>query len=95
MVQGKNNPNALAGTVMGFNSLSAAPPFSRAELYELWFRQEFFDKKLIVRIGKSVPTYDFNNVVRADPAPRSAEHRSRRSQVRFSHRSMSTRRCSA
>jgi porin len=67
MVQGKNNPNALAGTVMGFNSLSAAPPFSRAELYELWFRQEFFDKKLIVRIGKSVPTYDFNNVVRAVP----------------------------
>jgi porin len=27
MVQGKNNPNALAGTVMGVNSLSAAPPF--------------------------------------------------------------------
>jgi hypothetical protein len=26
MVQGKNNPNALAGTVMGFNALSAAPP---------------------------------------------------------------------
>ena len=67
MVQGKNNPNALAGTVMGFNSLIAGPPFSRPELYELWFRQEFFDKKLIVRIGKSVPTYDFNNVVKAIP----------------------------
>ena len=67
MVQGKNNPNALAGTVMGVNSLSAAPPFSRAELYELWFRQEFLDKKLIMRIGKSVPTYDFNNVVKAIP----------------------------
>jgi porin len=67
MVQGKNNPNALAGTVMGFNALSAAPPFSRSELYELWFRQEFLDKKLIVRIGKSVPTYDFNNVVKAIP----------------------------
>ena len=67
-VQGKNDPNALAGTVMGYNSLSAAPPFSRAELYELWFRQEFFNKKLIVRIGKSVPTYDFNNVVQAIPA---------------------------
>ncbi len=67
MVQGKNNPNALAGTVMGVNSLSAGPPFSRPELYELWFRQEFFDKKLIVRIGKSVPTYDFNNVVKAIP----------------------------
>ena len=67
MVQGKNNPNALAGTVMGFNSLIAGPPFSRAELYELWYRQEFFDKKLIVRIGKSVPTYDFDNVAKAIP----------------------------
>jgi porin len=65
--QGKNSTNALAGTVMGFNSLSAAPPFSRAELYELWFRQVLLDDKLIVRIGKSVPTYDFNNVVKAIP----------------------------
>jgi len=65
--QGKNSPNALAGAVMGFNSLDVVPPFSRAELYELWFRQELFDKKLVVRLGKSVPTYDFNNVSRAVP----------------------------
>ena len=32
VAQGQNNPNALAGTVMGFNSLVAAPPFSRSEL---------------------------------------------------------------
>ncbi|MHC5542623.1 carbohydrate porin, partial [Singulisphaera rosea] len=65
--QGKNDPNALAGSVMGFNSLVTVPPFSRSELYQLWFRQEFFDKKFIFRIGKSVPTYDFNNVLRAVP----------------------------
>ena len=65
--QGQNNVNALAGTVMGFNSLVVVAPFSRAELYQLWFRQEFFDKKLVIRMGKSVPTYDFNNVVRAVP----------------------------
>lgn len=62
--QGKNTPNGLAGSVMGFNALDAGPPYSRAELYQLWFRQTFFDEKLVVRIGKSVPTYDFDNVLR-------------------------------
>jgi porin len=65
--QGKNNINALAGTVMGVNSLVGPPPLSRSELYELWFRQSLFDDRFIFRIGKSVPTYDFNNVVRAVP----------------------------
>jgi porin len=65
--QGRNDPNALAGTVMGFNSLVGPKPTSRAELYELWYRQALFDDKLIFRIGKSVPTFDFNNVVRAVP----------------------------
>ena len=65
--QGKNSPNALAGTVMGFESLDVVPLLSRAELYQLWYRQELLDKKLIVRIGKSVPTYDFNNVVKPIP----------------------------
>src|SRR5262249_42793823 len=37
------------------------------ELYELWWRQVFLDGKLIVRIGKSVPTFDFNNVSRPVP----------------------------
>ena len=61
---------------MGFNSLIAAPPYSRAELYELWFRQELFDKKFVFRIGKSVPTYDFDNVLRAVPLQdRGREHR--------------------
>src|SRR5262249_37404419 len=42
-------------------------PLTRNELYELWYRQTLFDNRLIVRIGKSVPTYDFNNVVKPVP----------------------------
>ena len=56
--------NGQAGSVAGYNSLPGLPPLNRSELYELWWRQRFFDDKLIVRIGKVVPTYDFNNVVR-------------------------------
>ncbi len=59
--------NQLAGVVQGFNSLDVTPPLIRQELYQLWWRQTFFDDKLVVRIGKSVPTYDFNNVVKPVP----------------------------
>lgn len=60
--------NGRAGVVQGFDSLSVVPPFTnRSELYEAWIRQEFWDGKLVVRIGKSIPTYDFNNVVRPVP----------------------------
>ena len=62
--QSKGSPNALAGSVMGFNSLDGAPPIHRAELYELWYRQELCDEKVVIRVGKSVPTYDFGNVVK-------------------------------
>jgi len=31
-------------------------------LYQLWWRQALLDERLIVRIGKSIPTFDFNNV---------------------------------
>ena len=56
--------NGQAGVVAGYNSLPGPPPLDRSELYELWWRQRLFDDKLIVRIGKTVPTFDFNNVVR-------------------------------
>ena len=59
--------NILAGTVQGLDGLQAAPPFNRSELYQLWWRQTWFDNKLITRIGKSVPSYDFNNVLAPDP----------------------------
>lgn len=59
--------NKDAGVVQGYNSLPGAPPLCRSELYQIWIRQEFLDKKLIVRLGKTVPTYDFNNV--SQPVP--------------------------
>ena len=61
------NTNGLAAAFPGFDSIEAGPPLNRNELYQLWFRQSLFDDKLIFRIGKSVPTYDFNNVVRPVP----------------------------
>jgi porin len=59
--------NRQAGVVTGYNGLTGAPPFDRTELYELWWRQSLFSDELVVRIGKTVPTYDFGNVVRPVP----------------------------
>ena len=59
--------NKDAGVVQGYNSLPGPPPLNRSELYQLWLRQEFLDQKLIVRIGKTVPTYHFNNVSKPVP----------------------------
>lgn len=59
--------NQEAGTVQGYNSLPGPQPLNRSELYQLWFRQELFCKKLIVRLGKVVPTLDFNNVMKPVP----------------------------
>jgi porin len=59
--------NNLAGAFPGFDSLDVTPPLVRQELYQLWYRQSFFNDKLIFRIGKTVPTYDFNNVVKPVP----------------------------
>jgi porin len=59
--------NQRAGSVQGYNSVPGPPPLHRSELYQLWWRQELFDGKLIVRVGKMVPTADFNNVLRPVP----------------------------
>ena len=59
--------NVLAGAFPGFDSLEGAPPLVRNELYQLWYRQSCFDDRLIVRVGKTVPTFDFNNVVKPVP----------------------------
>ncbi|HEY2839916.1 MAG TPA: carbohydrate porin, partial [Pirellulales bacterium] len=67
IAQNPGSPNSLAGSALGFNSLDNRAPTDRSELYQLWYRQEFFDKKLVVRVGKSVPTYDFANVVKPKP----------------------------
>ncbi|MEO8206859.1 MAG: carbohydrate porin [Chthoniobacterales bacterium] len=58
------NTNAQAGSVQGYNSLPGPAPLQRSELYQLWWRQELFDGKLIFRVGKLVPTDDFGNVLR-------------------------------
>jgi porin len=57
------NVNLYAGAAQGYNSLVDPPPLHRSELYQLWYRQTFIDNKLTIRVGKSVPTYDFNNVI--------------------------------
>lgn len=62
-----SNTNGEAGSVQGYNGLPEDPPFNRSELYELWYRQELFDGKLVFRVGKSVPTFDFGNVLRPIP----------------------------
>jgi porin len=59
--------NEQAGIVTGYNGLTGAPPLDRTELYELWWRQSLFSDQLVVRIGKTVPTFDFGNVVRPVP----------------------------
>jgi porin len=59
--------NADAGVVQGYNSLPGDPPLGRSQLYQLWLRQEFWDQKLTIRIGKTVPTYHFNNVSKPVP----------------------------
>lgn len=56
--------NTDAASVIGYNSLDSSTPDSRVELYQLWFRQALFDDRLVLRFGKSVATYDFNNVIR-------------------------------
>lgn len=61
------NVNGDAGTVMGYNSLDGDSPRSRFEVYTFWYRQNLFDETLSIRIGKLVPIYDFNNVVRSSP----------------------------
>ncbi len=59
--------NAKAGAVTGYDGLTGPKPLVRTQLYELWWRQVLFHDKLVVRFGKTVPTYDFNNVSRAVP----------------------------
>ena len=61
--------NARAGMMTGYNGLTQQAPLNRSELYELWWRQTFFDDKISIRAGKTVPTFDFNNVSRRLPIP--------------------------
>ncbi|MEO6846289.1 MAG: carbohydrate porin, partial [Chthoniobacterales bacterium] len=62
-INGKNT-NGLAGSVQGYNNLPGSDPLNRSELYQLWYRQSFFNDRIVIRVGKQVPTFDFNNVAR-------------------------------
>jgi len=68
------NSNERAGVLTGYNGLTETAPLNRSELYQLWWRQALFDEKLIVRVGKSIPTFDFNNVSRRLPIPNEAPY---------------------
>jgi porin len=57
----------VLGSRSHLNSLPGSKPLNRSELYQLWYRQSLFDDKIIFRIGKMLPTYDFNNVARRVP----------------------------
>lgn len=57
--------NANAGALPGYNGINGEGPYNRSELYELWYRQVLLDDRLTFRIGKSVPTFEFNNVLRS------------------------------
>lgn len=65
--QNAQNTNAQAGIFQGYNSLPDVAPFNRSELYALWYRQALFDDTLFVRLGKTITTLDFNNVIKAVP----------------------------
>ena len=59
-----DDTNRHAGTVPGYNGIVSPPPHDRMELNELWYLQSIVDGKLQVRVGRVLPTLDFNNVER-------------------------------
>jgi porin len=62
--------NKDAGVVQGYNSLPGPPPINRSELYQLWFHQSLFQDRWKIWIGKTVPSYHFNNVSKPVPTER-------------------------
>lgn len=56
--------NGQAGSVQGYSGLPGPTPLDRSELYQLWYRQALFEDKFIFRIGKSLPSLDFDNVIK-------------------------------
>ncbi len=62
--QNAQNTNGQAGIMQGYNSLPDVAPYNRSELYALWYRQTLFNDTLFIRIGKTITTLDFNNVIK-------------------------------
>jgi porin len=77
------NTNGYAGTLPGYDSTSPLAPFNRTELYEYWFAQDIITDKLKVRIGKTLPAVDFNNVTRPETFKDSSQNVSSLSSLLF------------
>ena len=58
------NTNGEAQTISGYNGIVGPTPLQRSELYQAWYEQVLLKDLLKVRIGRSTPTADFNNVLR-------------------------------
>ncbi|CAN5848111.1 hypothetical protein BH11PSE3_BH11PSE3_27710 [soil metagenome] len=58
------NTNGEAGSVQGYNGIVGARPFERTELFKAWYSQEMVKDVLYMRIGRTTPATDFNNVLR-------------------------------
>jgi porin len=56
--------NEQAGSITGYNGIVGLPPLNRTEILEAWYLQEMVKDVLSMRIGRSLPTYDFGNVLR-------------------------------
>jgi len=56
--------NTDVGSVLGYIGLVSRESFNRSELLEVWWRQELFDQHLVIRVGKSNPAIDFQDVIR-------------------------------
>lgn len=56
--------NEQAGSIAGYNSIVGRPPYNRTELLEAYYLQEIIREVLSIRIGRTIPTYDFGNVLR-------------------------------
>lgn len=65
--QNAQNTNGQAGIIQGYNSLPDVPPYNRSELYALWYRQALFNETFFLRVGKTITTLDFNNLIKPIP----------------------------
>jgi porin len=55
--------NAQAGSVQGYDNLPGASPYSRSELLQLWWLQNLFHERLILKLGKLNGAAEFNTVL--------------------------------
>jgi porin len=58
------NTNGEAGSVPGYNGIVGQLPHERSELYQAWYLQDIIKDVLRVRIGRNLPSYHFNRVLR-------------------------------